>query len=306
MNNNTKYILSISGGGIKGIIPALFLYELYKRTGKQPREIFDFFIGTSTGGIMALLLNSPKNFTVEEVVKFYVGEDAKKIFKQRNFKLPWDAVKYPSNQVEEVLFNKMEEYLLKDCINPVTVTTYDMVSRNSLFINSYGNQFKDLKMWECARSTSAAPTYFAPFKLKDMCNCDGGLFANNPTFFGYIEAKKYFNSNDNLVIISIGTGSSATSLSYEKLIKWNILDWAANLFNIFNDGQSDTTTYAMNKLLENTKDKYISFDLKLPENCDEMDNVTDKYLNALIDIAKKEIKGNWNIKINELLSIIKF
>ena len=120
---NKKYILSISGGGIRGVIPAMFLHELFKRTGKHPTEIFDMFIGTSTGAIISLLYNSPVKYSTEDVVDFYLGADAKKIFKGKTISLPWDTVKYPEKDIESVLQNKLKDYKLKDCIKPCVSVT---------------------------------------------------------------------------------------------------------------------------------------------------------------------------------------
>ena len=291
----------MSGGGVKGLIGALFLYELCKRTGKQPRDLFDYFIGTSTGGIICLLLNSPKMYTTEDVVNFYVGDDAKSIFKPRFLKFPWEALKYPSNQIESVLKYKFGEDILKDCSNPVTVTAYDTVSRDSLFINSFEDKCFNLKMWECARATSAAPTFFEPFSLNVMSLCDGGLFANNPTFFGYIEAKKLF-PNDELIVVSLGTGSSATAIPYKSIIKWNIIDWAINLFSLVTDGQSDTTHFALKKLLP--QERYFPFDLKLTKNMDEMDRIDNAFLNNLITLTKEYLAKEWKDELNRLVSEI--
>ena len=294
-----KYILSISGGGIRGLIPSVFLHELYKRTGKHPTELFDFFTGTSTGGIISLLLTSPDKYSTQDILNFYLGENAKRIFKPNSMRLPWDSVKYPAKQIESVLQEKLKSYHLSECTKPTVITLYDMITRDSMFINSTEEKYSNFQMWECARATSAAPTYFSPFQLRDIVAIDGGVFANNPSLFcGGIEAHKVF-PEDELVIVSLGTGSFTTPVSYKALSKWTILDWASQIYSICNDGQSDTTRYAMSTMVE--KENYFSFDLKLPKGMDEMDNVKDSFLNDLVELSQEQLANDWKIEFNRLI-----
>jgi patatin-like phospholipase/acyl hydrolase len=82
-------VLSIDGGGIKGIVPAMILAEIEKRTGKKICEMFDLIAGTSTGGILALGLTKPKKdkrepeFTAKHLVKLYENK-GKEIFQRGN------------------------------------------------------------------------------------------------------------------------------------------------------------------------------------------------------------------------------
>ena len=52
-------ILSIDGGGIRGVIPAMILARIESLTGKPIAELFDLIAGTSTGGILTLGLTKP-------------------------------------------------------------------------------------------------------------------------------------------------------------------------------------------------------------------------------------------------------
>ena len=70
-----KLILSISGGGIRGIIPAIILSHIEKHVGKPISKCFDLIAGTSTGGIIATLLSVPENnkpkYSASQVVELY-------------------------------------------------------------------------------------------------------------------------------------------------------------------------------------------------------------------------------------------
>jgi patatin-like phospholipase/acyl hydrolase len=79
-------VLSIDGGGIRGLIPALVLAEIEDRTGRPVAELFDFVAGTSTGGLLACALTRPGDdgrplFTAAEAANLYV-EEGPLIFRQ--------------------------------------------------------------------------------------------------------------------------------------------------------------------------------------------------------------------------------
>ncbi|MBK8983022.1 MAG: patatin-like phospholipase family protein [Ignavibacteria bacterium] len=86
-----KKILTIDGGGIRGVLPARILHEIEKRTKKPIAELFDLIAGTSTGGILALCLTKPDSkgnprYKALDILKLY-EEEGKKIFK----KSPWKS-----------------------------------------------------------------------------------------------------------------------------------------------------------------------------------------------------------------------
>ena len=75
-------VLSIDGGGIRGLIPALVLAEIERRTGRRIAELFDLIAGTSTGGILASALtrrgaDDRARYSAEELVELYVTEGPK-------------------------------------------------------------------------------------------------------------------------------------------------------------------------------------------------------------------------------------
>jgi len=73
-----KALLSIDGGGIRGIIPSLVLAEIEQATGKKACDLFDLMAGTSTGGILAILLGHGK-YSAADCFNFY-NDRGKEIF----------------------------------------------------------------------------------------------------------------------------------------------------------------------------------------------------------------------------------
>ena len=295
-------ILSLDGGGCRGLLSAVLLKEIETRTGKPISELFDFFIGSSTVAIMSLLINKHDNniptYTMTDIVEFYTGCSCKTIFKKKFFKMPLNAVRYPSSQIEGVLKGSLGDSKMKDSLNPVVVTTYDTVSRNSLFLNSEDTKYNNLGMWECARASSAAPTFFEPFSMGDICAVDGGVVANNPALFGYIEAKKLFPDSD-VTVVSLGTGSSVSSLSKKDMDKFNLLTWASNIFDFTSDAQSDTVSYAMGKLHDVSD--YYRFQVKLNTKDASIDDTSNANLNNLIRIARTAIITEWATELDRLI-----
>jgi uncharacterized protein len=203
-------VLSIDGGGIRGIIPAMVLGEIEDRTGKPASELFDLIAGTSTGGILALGLAKPTvgsnkpQYKAEELAELYEKEGGR-IFSRS----VWHRTralgstleeKYPSEGIEGVLDEYFGETRLQDALTNVLVAAYEIERRIPWFFRSERAKERidyDFPMKQVARATSAAPTYFEPVKIGAEGSSDyyalidGGVFANNPALCAYVEARGY-------------------------------------------------------------------------------------------------------------------
>ena len=295
-------ILSIDGGGIRGIIPAILLAEIEQKTGKKVSELFDFYAGTSTGGILTLLLNKPNPLSAAELIGLYGGEDGKNIFKH-NFLTPLNYIfkgpKYDKKGIESVLTKYLESICLKDVINPILLTSYETEYRNATFFNSYDHKYKDLSLKDVARATSAAPTYFEPMKIDSFGTfIDGGVAVNNPAMCAYVEVLKILKKegidpdSKKIVLVSLGTGSATTSYSYDEMRKWTPIDWIKGpLISSFFDANSNTVEHQLKQILQS--DCYYRFQLQLPKEkgADALDNTDDKSLNKLKSLTFGYIKN---------------
>lgn len=168
-------ILSIDGGGIRGIIPATVLTEIEKKTGRKTAELFDIIAGTSTGGILALGLTVPGNnrkpkYGAEELIEFY-SKNGRKIF-DRSF---WKGVssvagltdeKYDHKPLIKVLKKYLGQKRLKSSVQKTIISSYDIYGRTPIFFKSWREDYNNYEMWKVTRATSAAPTYFEPQELK--------------------------------------------------------------------------------------------------------------------------------------------
>jgi len=298
----TRRVLAIDGGGCRGIIPIIFLMSLEKRLGRSIHDVFDLYSGTSTGGIISLLLAT--KVPLQDIYNFYTKEPIHKIFKGRFNINPLNAIKYPSQDIEGVLRDLFKQSKLKD-ISPdknVLITSYDVLSKQAKFLTNTDVSCQEMLLSDIARSTSAAPTFFEPYENNGMLCLDGGLFANNPAMSAYVEAKKIYPEED-IIVVSLGTGSLYSYVKPEKIKKYSMLDWASNLFDLVSDGQSDTTEYILRKLLP--RENYWRFQVRISASNANMDNVSDNNLNDLINITNSYINNDWRDSLEDLVNILK-
>ncbi|MBN3890753.1 MAG: patatin-like phospholipase family protein [Nostoc sp. JL31] len=221
-----KYkILSIDGGGIRGIIPALILAEIERRTQKPIFSLFDLITGTSSGGILALGLTKPRlssdvsdnlpvaEYTAEDLLQLFI-EYGVEIFYEPLFERllgPLEDIflqpKYPSESKEEIFRQYFGNAPLENNLKEVFVTSYDIEQRIPIFFTNQlekqqieSKNFQKLcggfLLLDAALATSATPTYFAPHRLVNPHNSgiaytliDGGVFANNPAHLAILEAQ---------------------------------------------------------------------------------------------------------------------
>lgn len=215
-NNKDFRILTIDGGGIKGIFPTCFIeqLEINYLNGNSITDYFDLICGTSTGGIIALGLGT--GIKASELSKLYIekGNDVfpykyrclKKL--QQNVYAP-----YNSNQLKIILQGVFKDKKLKESKVRLCIPSFEGVhSEVYVFKTPHHLDFKkdgEELMLKVALSTSAAPTFLRSFKDSGYIFVDGGVWANNPCMIGLIEALSSFNvQRGNIKILSIGCGET--------------------------------------------------------------------------------------------------
>ncbi|WP_264338866.1 patatin-like phospholipase family protein [Wolbachia endosymbiont (group A) of Cheilosia soror] len=293
-----RYILSVDGGGIRGIIPAIILAEIEKRTRKRVAEIFDLIAGTSTGGIVVAGLckkdeRGNPQYSANDLVEFY-QEYGSYIFKSSFFRrsiLSWfNCAQYPHKNIESILEKYFGDDTLQNTLNNVLLTSYDIQNNCPFFFKSWkeGN----IKLKDALRAATAAPTYFAPKYLKinqkEMVLVDGGVFANNPAACAYASGKKLF-PNDDILLLSIGTGRTDRSIRYSNSRRFGKIGWIKPLLNVMFASGLDCVNYQMNQVIGN---RYVRIQSQLKLASADMDNITSKNIKSLQQEAKAMIKDN--------------
>ncbi len=328
-NKEVIKILSVDGGGIRGMIPAVLLSEIEKQTGKSISDCFDFMAGTSTGGLLTLFLNLKNHGPATDLIGlyeqgggviFHKKVDVKEIgvkdfFRhfRKNVKTIANGPKYNVDGINVVLNKYVGDSTLEDTIKPCLITSYETESRTATFFTNYQDKFKNLKIKDIARATSAAPTYFEPIKILDRGTfIDGGMGANNPAMCAYVEVLKLLRAqgvnpmHKKIVVVSIGTGLTKESYEYNEMKDWNALNWLMGpLLSTFFDANSSTVEYQLQQLLP--PEDYFRFQLAFPDEkgIADMDNAEPKNIKRLKELAFEAVNNEWKDDINQLCELLK-
>jgi patatin-like phospholipase/acyl hydrolase len=305
-------VLSIDGGGIRGIIPAMILAEVEGRTGKRIAEMFDLVAGTSTGGILALGLTKPgedgkPHYSAKKLIELYETEGGK-IFSipvWHRLRSGWGLAeeRYPSAGIDEVALRYFGNTSLAQAHKEVLITAYEIEKRGPWFFKRRKardeNEGFDPLMREVARATSAAPTYFEPVQLKvgalgNRAFIDGGVHSNNPAMCAYVEARKIHPEENDFLVVSLGTGEPTREMPYEEVKGWGLALWAQPILNVVFDGVSDTVDYQLRELLSTEEDtrRYYRFQTVLDIGKDDMDDASATNIQALKTKAGQIIDEN--------------
>lgn len=301
-----KRILSIDGGGIRGIIPATVLAAIEERTHKPVAELFDVIAGTSTGGILACGLTAPgadgrPKFKAADLLDMYV-KDGAGIFPRHPFQRVTALVheQYPSSGIEKLLQQYVGTSPLSKSVSEVFVTAYDIERRKPKFFRSQDarrDSTRDHPVWKVARATSAAPTYFQPFRLFAADGTyealvDGGVFANNPAMCAYVDGSTGPGAvhPDDVLLVSLGTGAQNRPIPYASAKNYGKLQWAAPILNVVFDGTSATIDYQLAQILG--EGHYYRLETELTIASDSMDDVQPANIALLQRQAAKLIEDS--------------
>ncbi|KAH0684009.1 hypothetical protein KY289_021761 [Solanum tuberosum] len=219
-------VLSIDGGGIRGIIPATILSflesQLQELDGSDARlaDYFDVMAGTSTGGLVTAMLTAPDEnnrplYAAKDITPFYL-ENCPKIFPQksglftpiRNIVQTLIGSKYDGKYLHEVVKEKLKDTRLSNTITNVVIPTFDIKKLQPTIFSTYETKRAacyDAKLSDICIGTSAAPTYLPAhyFKVEDGKDnvrehhlIDGGVAANNPGLIAISEVSKEIFKNN--------------------------------------------------------------------------------------------------------------
>ena len=307
-----RTVLSIDGGGIRGIIPALVLDYLEIESGKPISELFDLAVGTSSGGIIALGLaqagadGKPK-YTARDLAEFF-EKSGRKIFEKtvwRNIRSAGGVLdeRYSARPLEAALRKYYADTRLGDTLGSTMVTSYDIEERRTLFLKSWHPDHETVLCRDAARATSAAPTYFEPAYIDVQGNqralIDGGVFVNSPVVSSYAEALKLF-PGESLAVVSLGTGELIRRIPYDSAKDWGQAGWVMPLIDCMFDGATKVANHQMRMFLGS---HYFRLQVTLDEANDDMDDATDVNVQNLKRIADRMIAENRST-LDQILKIV--
>ena len=232
-------ILSIDGGGIRGLFPAAYLAEIERRFlgGTSIAKHFDMVAGTSTGGIIALGLASGK--TAREISAIYTDRGEYIFPRPKPLKGLWRwlrslrASKYDSSALQSELLRVFGHEVLDNAKTRVVVPSFE---------GEYGEPFlyktphhpdyqkdRHKALVDIALHTAAAPSYFTAVENHGYQMLDGGIWANNPIMQALVDVLACYDvPRENIRILSIGTGDETVELAKRHLSGGKI-DWGVSM-----------------------------------------------------------------------------
>lgn len=255
-----RRILSIDGGGIRGVFPASLLATIEESIDAPVADYFDLIVGTSTGGILALGLGL--GLGAPNILRFY-REHGPEIF-AGNHVMKWmrhfGLAKYTSRPLADALQHVFGDRQLGESTKRLVIPSCNLVtgevhvwktSHHPRFERDYRERAVDV-----ALSTAAAPTYFPAYRsATGLPLIDGGVWANNPTGVAVVEAIGVLGWNpDSLRVLSIGCTSSPLDVRLGRKYGLGLAYWGPKIAEVFMTAQSSAAMGTAYHLVRDRQD----------------------------------------------------
>jgi len=232
-------ILSIDGGGIRGILPAAVLTQLEDRylNGSPAGNYFDLITGTSTGGLIALGLGT--GLRAKRLLDLY-AQHGQEVFPP----LGWDVLKvrarlrwlraarhhsYDPEPLRKQLANVFRATTLGEANRRLCVPSFDGFTEVNVFKTPHHPDYRldwREELVTVAMATAAAPSYFPVYRDRGRYFADGGIWANDPVMVGLVDALTCNNLERRQVhILSLGTGDSEMQITTRQITLGGFWYW---------------------------------------------------------------------------------
>ncbi len=309
-------VLSIDGGGIRAILPAMILAELeaqlQRESGNPEASIvnyFDLFAGTSAGAILTALYISPSEdnprkpkFTAQQVLEIYLRDGCKSFAKANPDASKARREKYCAQTLEEKLqFLLGENTTMKQLMKPAFFTAFNTATELPVYFESWKQG--DCKVWQATRASSAAPGLFPAAIVEgfeqEQSLIDGSIFASNPAMCAYALANntcfselpncafyKDFPTTDEMTLLSLGTGKEAKSTD-------NNGSWLRSMMKNLMSSGTELVDFQLKQLFGGQgKGDYYRFNPCFPDNEGDIDNVGKAYVDFLLQLGQGYLNAN--------------
>lgn len=298
MRDNVFNILSIDGGGIRGIYAATVILKMHQDLGIICFEEFDLIAGTSTGSIIAAALAI--GIPPQEIVNLYV-EKSKDIFK-KNRVGGIITPKYNNENLKNVLYEVFEGSVFNDAKTRLMITATNVSDGMPWVFKSLYNERltrdQNVKLADAVLASCCAPIYFNPYELNNQLLADGGLWANNPALAALVEAlgRNIDTQKYKVRLLSVGTGVNIKHYPLDWVDKrWGITRWGVGLIDIILNMQSFSVEKYLNTIMN--LEQYLRINFELGDNL-SIDDL--EVMHSLIEQASKDFYSN-QTKIEKLL-----
>jgi patatin-like phospholipase/acyl hydrolase len=312
-------VLSIDGGGIRGLIAAVILQDMEKRLNKPVSKVFDLVAGTSTGGLIAIALTAPlaedrPRYSASKVVDLYI-EQGREIF-SASF---WHRLKtiggllgpkYQSHGLRRVLQDHLGDLRLSETLIPTLITGYHIEGQSGVeFFSEDAKDHpedKDCLMYQVGMATSAAPIYFESVDIdfawgKLLSVADGALYKHNPALLAYTNAKTMYPDRK-VELYSIGTGQASAEDVSRELKGRGLISWLSPIVKHIVIGGSDADQAVLHRLLNiDGQNNYFRLDVRIGRGHKRMDDTSEWNIDYLLEKGNEAIKSSMYSEMIERL-----
>lgn len=306
-----KIVLSIDGGGIRGIIPAVVLKYIEEQLGRPIHECFDLVTGTSTGGIIATGLcvpdgNGKAKYSANDILKFYVEESHKIFGKPRSIFTRLFKSKYRANDLYGPLHEKIGNVPFCEMLTKVMIPAYDISNRRPYFFKSWKYSVRDISTDRIATATASAPTFFPPAQIsfshgvEPKYMIDGAVAANNPALCALAEARRLWG-DETILILSIGAGDVSDPIHTKDQRYWGLIPWLPSIVNVMMDAPINTVDYQLHTMMPSS---YFRLQHKIVFANDKIDDVSPKNIRKLVADGELLVR-NEKHRLDKLIGFIK-
>lgn len=275
-------ILSVDGGGVRGVFPAHILQCMEKSFCASLYDTFDMIAGTSTGAIIAAAIAA--RVPAKRVVDLYETHGGA-IFKKTWYRPGAGIVsgsRYPNQRLRKHLNDIFGDTRLGDIKKPLLLPATDIKNGCVHVLKSgYCDEFlrdKDVRLQDAVAASCAAPTYFDPFSIDRYLLADGGLWANNPAWAAVTDAKRRLGvKSEDIRILTLGTGHATRQYSNSKASNWALFrGWRGKrLFDLFLSLQSQSAHNYLMLHLGKEQFVRVSFESDKPLKLDKPSQIGD-------------------------------
>ncbi|WP_341748072.1 patatin-like phospholipase family protein [Candidatus Tisiphia endosymbiont of Dascillus cervinus] len=314
-------ILSISGGGIKGIAELVVLAAIEEMTGKSISELFSVITGTSVGGLIATLLTIPKEkgsteplFSAKQALELFENTAAD-IFPQKwYFNGPIGNIfshKYSQKPLKAMLEKYLGNSTLDEAITRVIIPVFDVSGKNDPNKVFDSHTHNDVLKKEVVLATTAAPTYFKVVVNKEGVGgfgydagvpyalVDGGLSANIPAGSAIgvlkegmtLEEQVEMLKHTMLCSINFEQTHKETAIPSKKLD--GSIGWVTK-GNIINKIMKATEHSAITEVKKDLPEagQFTEISIPIPKECKKLDNVKPDNIAKLKEIGRQYVENN--------------
>lgn len=306
-NSNRRFrILSVDGGGIRGILPSTVLCKLQEMCGgKHPSELFDLMVGTSTGSmIVAVLAASDKDkkpmYQTSHLMDIYMKE-CPKVFSSSTWRTITSVYgiyggKFSTKLRDELFQQWLGDVDLANTLVDIVIPSFELCAKRPAFFKTRKareDPNENHPLEEVVKAALAAPIVFPVHQINEQLFMDA-LYGKCPSMFAIIEALKHYDvSLSDIDMLSLGTGYTTddNAESIPKTVQSG-LSFLVEVCNSTINGSSISTQYLTEHILPNSKDQYLRMDMLIDTSHMGICDVTPANLSYLQQVANDYVDAN--------------